>query len=182
MNRSAHGVAPVSALVVEPDKADRRFLVSALTSAGVKIIEADNFRSAQACLETQAPTLLVTEIRLGIYNGLHLALLGRIISPQMSLVVTSRSRDPVLQRYGHDFGAVFVQKPMTQGELYTALVLAALREPTGAAAPIRPSFEPRRNEHREVDADAMTADVRDRRCKRRHRDIASFLLLESLRQ
>lgn len=180
MNRSAHGVAPVSALVVEPDKADRKFLVSALTSAGVEIIEADSFGGARACLEAQAPGLLVTEIRLGSYNGLHLALIGRIISAQMSLVVTSRSRDPVLQRCGNDFGAVFVQKPMTQGELYTALVLAALRKPTGAAARIRPSLEARHNQHREVDA--VTADVRDRRSKRRHRDIASFLLLESLRQ
>ena len=181
MNRSAHGVAPVSALVVEPDKADRKFLVSALTSAGVEIIEADNFGSARACLEAaQAPALLVTEIRLGVHNGLQLALIGRIISAQMSLVVTSRSRDPVLQRCGNDFGAVFVQKPMTQGELYTALVLAALRKPTGAAAPIRPSLDARHNQHREVDA--VTADVRDRRCKRRHRDIASFLLLESLRR
>lgn len=180
MNRSAPGVAPVSALVVEPDKADRMFLVSALTSAGVKIIEADNFASARACLEAHTPTLLVTEIRLGIYNGLHLAVIGRIISPQMSLVVTSRSRDPVLQQYGNDCGAVFVQKPMTQGELYTALVLAALREPTGAAAPIRPSLDARHNEQREVDA--VTGDVRDRRCKRRHREIASFLLLEALRQ
>ena len=180
MNRSAHGVAPVSALVVEPDKADRMFLVSALTSAGVEIIEADDFASARACLEVQAPTLLITEIRLGIYNGLHLALIGRIISPQMSLVVTSRSRDPVLQRCGNDLGAVFVQKPMTQGELYMALVLAAVREPTGAAAPIRPSLEARHNQYGEIDA--VTGDVRDRRCKRRHRDIASFLLLEALRQ
>jgi DNA-binding response OmpR family regulator len=156
------------------------FLVSALMSVGVEIREADNFRSARACLEARAPTLLVTEIRLGTYNGLHLALIGRIISPQMSLVVTSRFRDPLLQRCGNEFGAVFVQKPMTQGELYAALVLAALREPTGAAEPIRPSLEGRHNEHREVAA--VTADVRDRRCRKRHRDIASFLLLEALRQ
>src|SRR5688572_25320453 len=115
MNWPAPGVAPVSALVVEPDEADRLFFATTLTSAGVQVLEADNFWSARAFLEDRAPLLLVTEIRLGSYNGLHLALLGRLMSPQMSLVVTSRLCDPVLQRYGEGFGAVFVQKPMTQG-------------------------------------------------------------------
>jgi DNA-binding response OmpR family regulator len=180
MTRSAHGIVPVSVLVVEPDKADRRFLVSALTSAGVKIIEADNFPSARTLLEAQAPTLLVAEIRLGVYNGLHLALIGRVINPQMSLVMTSRFRDPVLQQSGNEFGAVFVQKPMTQAELYTALLLAALRGPTAAAPPILPSLEAGHNQHPKVTA--VGADLRDHRCKKRHRDIASFLLIEDLRQ
>ena len=165
MNWPAPGVSPVSALVVEPDEADRKFFVTTLTSAGVQVIEADNFRSAREYLEGREPQLLVTEIQLGPYNGLHLALLGRLMSPQMSLVVTSRWCDPVLQLYGEQFGAVFIQKPMTQGELFTALVLAATREPIVT---------------REVVA--ATPAVRGRRCKRRRRDIASFLLLEALQR
>ena len=165
MNWPAPGVSPVSALVVEPDEADRMFFVTTLTSAGVQVIEADTFRSARALLEGRVPQLLVTEIQLGADNGLHLALLGRLMSPQMSLVLTSRSCDPVLQLYGEQFGAVFIQKPMTQGELFTALVLAATREPMVKSEVV-----------------AAPPAVRGRRCKRRRRDIASFLLLEALQR
>ena len=165
MKWPAHGVSPVSALVVEPDEADRMFFVATLMSAGVQVIEADNFRSARALLEARPPQLLLTEIQLGPDNGLHLALLGRLMSPQMSLVVTSRVCDLVLQQYGETFGAVFAQKPMTQGDLFTALVLAATREPIVKS-----------------EVPAATPNVRGRRCKRRRRDIASFLLLEALQR
>jgi CheY-like chemotaxis protein len=144
-------VSPVSALVVEPDEADRLFFASALTSAGVAVIETDNFRTAWACLETQAPPLLITEFQLGTDNGLRLALLGRTMSPQMSLVLTSRCRDWALQRCAEALGAVVVQKPMTETEFFSTLIVAA-------AIPT----------------------VRGRRCKGRRRDIASFLLLEAL--
>jgi DNA-binding response OmpR family regulator len=149
--------ALMSVLIVEPDDADRVFLGSALTSAGVDVIEANNFRSAEACLETQAPSLLVTEIHLGNYSGLQLAFLGRRINPQMPLVVTSRFHDRSFARRGEALGAVFVQKPMTQGELFAALYNATLRAPL-----------------------AHSLDRRSRR--RRRRDIASFLLLETLRR
>lgn len=181
MNQPARGVSPVSALVVEPDQADRMFLVSALTSAGVEVIEASDFASGRACLEAKAPTLLVTEVQLGSYNGLHLALVGRLIRPGMSLVVTSRFRDPVLQRCGEEFGAVFVHKPMTPAQLFTALVLSGLREPraNGPGASIRP-LEAYRSELRETAA--APTDKGERRCKKRRRDIATFLLLEALRR
>ena len=103
----------ISALVVEPEDADRAFLVSTLTSAGLRVSAADSFATARARLLRQPPTLLMTEIRLGFHNGLHLAHLARWKRPQMLLVVTSSYRDPVLIRDAAALGASFVPKPMT---------------------------------------------------------------------
>src|SRR5262245_38175691 len=89
-------------LLAEPNGEDRTFFASALASAGIEVIATDTFASARACLEAQAPPLLVTEMRLGSHSGLWLALLGRHISPGLALVMTSRSRFPDLQRRGEE--------------------------------------------------------------------------------
>ena len=86
------------ALVVEPDQTDRDLFVSTLTSAGLIVTAADSFTSAHTRLVRRPPTILVTEIRLGNHNGLHLAHIARWLRRQMILVVTSYYRDPVLTR------------------------------------------------------------------------------------
>src|SRR5688500_13367661 len=114
-------LAGIPALVVEPGEADRAFLVSTLKSFGVIVSAADGFVSARARPVRRPPTVLVTEIRLGYHNGLHLAHIARWMRRKMILVVTSRHRDPVLTRDAEALGAVFVQKPLTPGGLLTAL-------------------------------------------------------------
>ena len=106
-----------SALVVEPDESDRAFIVSTLASAGLRVGEVDGFTDARAQLVRHPPALLVTEIRLGLHNGLHLAHLARWRRPQMLVVVTSRYRDPVLIRDAEALGVTFVQKPFTSEDL-----------------------------------------------------------------
>lgn len=110
-----------SALVVEPGDADRAFLVSTLTSAGLLVTGADGFATARALLVRHPPAMLLTEIRLGFHNGLHLAHLARWRRPQIHLVVMSRYRDPVLTRDAEALGAAFVQKPLTPETLLATI-------------------------------------------------------------
>jgi DNA-binding NtrC family response regulator len=119
------------ALVVEPAVTDRMFLVSTLTSAGLTVISTDSFSRARAYVTSEPPAVLVTAVRLGAYNGLHLALLARSMRPEISMVVTSCVPDRVLERDAHALGAVFSLKPMTKEELFAALYRAALRETHG---------------------------------------------------
>lgn len=107
----------IPALVVEPDEADRAFVVSTLKSTGLIVTAADGFTSARARLVRRPPRILITEIRLGYHNGLHLAHIARWMRQQMILVVTSRYRDPVLTRDAEALGAAFVQKPLTPDAL-----------------------------------------------------------------
>jgi DNA-binding NtrC family response regulator len=112
------------ALVVEPDQTDRDLLVSTLTSAGLIVTAADSFTSAHTRLVRRPPTILVTEIRLGNHNGLHLAHIARWLRQQMILVVTSHYRDPVLTRDAESLGATFVPKPLRPGRLLVTLYRA----------------------------------------------------------
>ena len=109
------------ALVVEPDQADRDLLVATLKSAGLIVTAADSFTSAHARLVRRPPTILVTEIRLGNHNGLHLAHIARWLHQQMILVVTSHYRDPVLKRDAESLGAMFVAKPLRPARLLVTL-------------------------------------------------------------
>ena len=111
----------ISALVVEPDEADSSFLVSTLRTAGLVVSVADGFTSGRVRLVRRPPTILITEIRLGYHNGLHLAHIARWMRRQMILVVTSRYRDPVLTRDAEALGAAFVQKPLTPAGLLATL-------------------------------------------------------------
>ena len=182
MNRSAPGPPARPVLVAEPDEADRAFFVSALTSAGMEVVGTGNFTSARAYLEAKAPPLLVTEMRLGTDSGLDLAFLGRHIRPEMSLVMTSRFQDPALQRRGEALGASFIQKPATAEELFAAVFHATLHGVMAddSVLPIKPPLPQWKQEYREIVL--ARADVRARRNRRRGKEIATFLLLESLRR
>jgi DNA-binding NtrC family response regulator len=114
----------VRALVVEPDQADREVLVATLLSAGLVVTAADSFRSAHTRLVRRPPMVLITEIRLGHHNGLHLAHIARWLRRQMILVVTSHHRDPVLTRDARVLGATFVPKPLRPGRLLLTLYRA----------------------------------------------------------
>ena len=127
-----------SALVVEPDVADRMFLVSELTFAGFTVIPTDSFTSARAYLRSEALAVLVTDVRLKAYNGLHLALLARHMRPQISVVVTSGTHDRVLWRQAQALNAVLIPKPMTEGALLAAVYRAApVAEDSGPLWPSR---------------------------------------------
>lgn len=184
MSWPVFGVSPpsgFSALVVEPKEADRESIVSTLTSAGLSVTATDNFSDARALLVAQLPLVLVTEIRLGAYNGLHLALRGRSMRPYMTVVVTSGFPDAVLQREAERLGATFVPKPVTTPELLAAVYRTALRQPTpdGTVQPVRPPFERRHRERRQI---AVSGLEQERRHEERRRDVAGLLFLAASRQ
>ena len=169
-----HSPSPFSALVVEPNELDMLSIVSALSGTGFTVSATDNYPDAKTLLATHPPLVLVTEIRLGAYNGLQLALRARSAVPRVTVVVVSGFADPVLQRDAERAGATFALKPLTESELLAAIYRTAMRRPNtdGLFEPIAPPFERRLIERRRSLADV---DV-DRRHVHRRRDIASLLL------
>jgi DNA-binding response OmpR family regulator len=164
-----------SALVVEPSEEDAIRSVCALTSVGFTVTLADNFHQAKALLDMQPPLVLVTEVRLGAYNGLQLALrhgegLGRPAAIVMSAFV-----DSVLQQEAERAGATFVVKPVPEPELVAAVYRTLMRQqsPDGVVHPIRPPFERRTHERRTAIVSAIDAD---RRHADRRRDILGLMV------
>src|SRR2546428_12877048 len=78
---------------------------------------ASSFEEAKRRLALAEPDLLIADIRLGSYNGLHLVLRSRADFPKIAAIVTHVARDPVLEAQATAFNAVYLVKPLDPKEL-----------------------------------------------------------------
>jgi CheY-like chemotaxis protein len=108
-------------LVVYADTADRMSTVLLLESAGYRVVSARNFEEAKQALASEAPDILLTDLRLGSYNGLHLVLRSRTDHPEMAALVTSRIPDPVLEAEAQRQSAGFLLLPASDDVLLEAI-------------------------------------------------------------
>ncbi len=111
-------------LVVDLNPTDRAKTVQLLEGAGYLVTAAGNFDEAKQLLADAPPDVLVTDLRLGPYNGLHLILRSRIDHPEMASLVTSESADPVLQAEAHRQNAKFLVRPFDD-DAFLAVMRAA---------------------------------------------------------
>jgi DNA-binding NtrC family response regulator len=176
---NASPLAGMSALVVDPDGAGRALLVATLAAAGLETTLTGDFATARSRLIADPPAVLVADLRLERYNGLHLALLGRTARPRMSVIITSTYFDPVVQRQANAIGAEFMLKPLTAGQLLAALYRSVLIEPN-ADGTIGLSLSELQSDH--YHTISSRPDRRGRDVRLRRRNIATFLWLESLKR
>lgn len=162
---------PATALVVEPSVAETLSLVSSLSEMGFQVTVSDNFRDARAQL-TSAPALLVTELRLGEYNGLHLVFRAKSIRSDIAAIIRTHIADPLLQLEAERMGATFVLKTTTPEEFRAAVARTLMRR-MDSFDPIRPPFERRHRERRA--AEPAAGDVLERRLGERRADIARVI-------
>ena len=108
-------------LVVDADPSDRATTVSLLQSAGYRVVAATAFGEAKELIASEAPDLLVTGLRLGPYNGIHLIVRSRMDHPGMAAIVTSRYADSVLEEEARRQHAEFVVRPVTDDALLAAV-------------------------------------------------------------
>jgi DNA-binding NtrC family response regulator len=171
-----HASTALSALVVEPVLSHLTLLRSALSSLGFDVIVAESFQDARASMAGEQPlALLVTNVRLREYNGLHLVLRARTTRPGLAAIVTSEAEDPVLQAETERLGATFVVLPASRAEI-AAAVLRTVLSPTSwtdARSPVRAPFERRRRQRRAAPVPAEV--MQERRVADRRRDAASAL-------
>jgi len=64
-------------LVVTPTPSVARSVIHCLSAARYRAIVRADFLAARSEIDEHAPDLLVTEVRLGAFNGLHLAIRAR---------------------------------------------------------------------------------------------------------
>jgi DNA-binding NtrC family response regulator len=171
---AATGHPTPSALVVEPHAPDALTTVEALSRSGFRVTLAETFARAKEHLASQIPDVLVTAIRLGEFNGLHLVLRATSARPDTSALVVSDYPDMVLEADAEAMGATFVLKPVSGKELTAAVfrTLAARGDRArGLAVPIRPPFERRVSQRRKTTAPVSM----ERRQGDRRRDLPTLL-------
>jgi|SRR3977135_2192782 DNA-binding response OmpR family regulator len=83
-------------LIVSSDEQVLKGAVHTLRTAGFDAAGAATFEEGSRTLGEFTPRLLIADERLGAFNGLHLVLRGRAVSPDMLAIVTSPNKNAAL--------------------------------------------------------------------------------------
>jgi DNA-binding NtrC family response regulator len=110
-----------SILVVDSDPSDLSDTAHLLERAGYRVATATAFDEAKHLLASESPDLLITGLRLGPYNGLHLVLRSRMDHPTMAAIVMSRFADPVLEAEAHRQNADYLLRPLADDDFLGAI-------------------------------------------------------------
>ena len=78
------------------------------------------------------PDLLITDVRLGVYNGLQLLMRGRMVNPRLQAIVITGYADQIVRREAVYLQAEHLEKPVDADRLLQ-VVGNALRSPAAAS-------------------------------------------------
>jgi DNA-binding response OmpR family regulator len=89
-------------LLVETDRASATVADHVLTNAGYRVAWVDSFADAIRQSTADCPDLMITSLRLGPFNGMHLVLRCRTTDPDMPAIIISDPSDLTadIERYG----------------------------------------------------------------------------------
>ncbi len=104
-------------LLVDDDPSVLDTLSTAFELAGVHVDACPNFEDARARLFTAEYDVLMTDVRLGAFNGLQLAVIARDKDPAIRIIVFSGFDDPVLRAEAEHLRARYLVKPVTAEQL-----------------------------------------------------------------
>ena len=113
-------------LIVDDDPSLLEALERSFIEAGEDVVAHDSFEDARRVLQTTRFDALITDVRLGAFNGLQLAVIGRDTYPDIRLIVFSGFDDPELRTEAEHVGATYMVKPVTGARL-----LEVVRESEG---------------------------------------------------
>lgn len=92
-----------------------------LAAKGYDVVSCVRFEDAKLYLARHTPDVLLTEVRLGAYNGLQLAWHVKHDHPEVSVIVFFEYDDPVLRAEADRCGAHFVRTPDSSAALLACL-------------------------------------------------------------
>ena len=118
---------PGRVLVVEDDKTTLSGWVELLGMAGYQVTGVSSYEQALDELR-HMPDVLITDVRLGVYNGLQLIVRGRMIHPDLQAIVVTGYADQVVFREALHLHAEHLEKPVDIDRL-TLLIAKALEAP-----------------------------------------------------
>ena len=126
-------------LIVDDNASTRGELVKLLADAGYDMSTAAGVPEAMRLMATTPPNLLITEIRLDSYNGLHLIAMAP--KPIPAIVITGYP-DRAVEADARRLGAEYLSKPVSPGELY-ATVQRKLSSAASRGVFLPPRSDPR---------------------------------------
>ncbi len=107
-------------LVVSPNIESRNLIERWLRRAGFDTDCVSTFEAARPRLTATSPDVLVSDVQLGEFNGLHLAIVGRDRRPALVAIVVGPP-DAVLAKEAAQHGATYMNEPATEEALLSRL-------------------------------------------------------------
>ena len=120
-------------LVVDDTDSTLGALAELLNAAGFQVVTAASFDEAKQRIDEESPELLIVDIRLGPYNGLHLVVRERLAHPDRPVILTTGFPDALLEAEARKYGAEFMEKPIRSADLI-GTVRRLLQDRSGGAA------------------------------------------------
>ena len=118
-------------LIVEDDKSTLSGWTELLRAAGYGVTGVSTYEEGRQELASM-PDLLITDVRLGVYNGLQLLMRGRMVNPQLQAIVITGYADQIVRREAVYLQAEHLEKPVDADRLLQ-VVGNALRSPALAS-------------------------------------------------
>ena len=115
------------AILVVDDTVTRSEIVNTLRDGGYRVTSVGTFEQATDLIASDPPDVLITELRLGAFNGLHLVIRSRSHNPKTVAIIHTAFPDPVLEAEARRLGAEFLARPVEPAALLT-VVSQRLRE------------------------------------------------------
>lgn len=111
-----------SILIVDSSAADAAENARVLSDAGLRVTIATTFEEANREWPRMSDlVVLMADVRLGDYNGIHLAMRVRWARPSTRIIITDRSRDIVLHRESERLDMTYLVKPISPDTLLKAI-------------------------------------------------------------
>jgi DNA-binding NtrC family response regulator len=108
-------------LVVETERRQRGKIAFWLRALGYRVDVADSFAHARDKIDACAPACLITSVKLGMYNGLHLIARTRCSYSSVAFVLMHDISDAVLESEARRHDSQFLVVPCRQDELHDAV-------------------------------------------------------------
>lgn len=108
-------------LIVDDDESLLSVVSLAFQRTGRDVVSCSTFEEARQRLREGHFDVLLTDVRLGAFNGIQLVVIARAIHPEMQIIVFSGFDDPVLRQEAEHLGAAYVVKPVATASLLKIL-------------------------------------------------------------
>jgi CheY-like chemotaxis protein len=115
---------PYRILVLDDDEHALAGIVELLRDSDYHVTAAATYDAAKRLLALGSYDLLITDVRLRGFNGLHLVMQSRSDYPDMAVMIITGYDEPLLELEASRYHALFVRKPIKPAEFLQGVARA----------------------------------------------------------
>ena len=115
---------PYRVLVIDDDENALVGIVELLHASGYDVTPASSYEDAKHLLAIGSYDLVVTDVRLRSFNGLHLVMKVRAESPETAVIIMTGYDSPFMELEASRYKAGFVRKPINAADFMEAVASA----------------------------------------------------------